>query len=55
MPDSLNSAPTIDAATLAATPGPAATHVVAAAGTPVVLDVSGGRRLLQRRSAPCAT
>src|SRR6478752_6825657 len=41
MPESLRTAITIDAATLAATPAAAATHVVAAAGTPVVLDVSG--------------
>ncbi len=41
MPDNLSSAPTIDAAALAAAPGQAATHIAPAADTPVVLDVAG--------------
>ena len=46
MPDDLATTPTIDtpnidAATLAATPGEAATHIAPAPDTPVVLDVSG--------------
>jgi phosphate transport system ATP-binding protein len=41
MPDDLATTPTIEAATIAATPGEAATHIAPAVDTPIVLDVSG--------------